>query len=159
MMTKSPTTATPAGRQRRCSRVKSATRSNYDRYLGKGRGPRGGRLNRRWYDSHLTPVHDLLTSRRQRMFRHHCKVQDRGMGNDGRFADYTILMKTAVGMTMSSERKCTERSQANNQPQGNQPTKYLKHAQFHRLLCLGPHPVICQGPTRPARQALLGRHS
>jgi hypothetical protein len=80
------------------------------------------------------------------MFKHHRKMQDGGMGNDGRFADYTILMKTAVGMPMSSERKYTERTQANHQRQGNQPTKYLRQAPFHRLLCLGPHPVICQGP-------------
>jgi hypothetical protein len=79
------------------------------------------------------------------MFRHHRKVQDRGLGNGGCLADYTILMKTIVGMAMNSERKYTERSQANNQRQGNQPTKYLKHAPFHGLLCLLPHPVICQG--------------
>jgi hypothetical protein len=72
-------------------------------------------------------------------------MQDRGMGNDGRFAGYTILMKTVIGMPMSSERKRTERSQAHNKPQGNQPPKYLKHAPHHRLLCFGPHRVICQG--------------
>jgi hypothetical protein len=55
-------------------------------------------------------------------------------------------MKTVVSMRMSGERKRTERSQANNQPEGNQGTVYLKQAAFHRLLCLGPRRVICQGP-------------
>lgn len=73
-------------------------------------------------------------------------MHDRGMGNDGCFAYLTTRMKTVVGMRMSSERKRTERSQANNQPEGNQRTEYLKDSAFHRLLCLGPRRVICQGP-------------
>jgi hypothetical protein len=54
----------------------------------------------------------------QRVFRHHRKMHDRGVGNDGHFAYDTTLMKTVVGMRMNSERKCTERRQANSQRQG-----------------------------------------
>jgi hypothetical protein len=79
------------------------------------------------------------------MSRHHHKLHDRGMGNDSRFAYYTTLMKTVVGMRMNCERKCSEHSQANSQPQSKQLPEYLKHAPFHLLLCLGPHRVICQG--------------
>jgi hypothetical protein len=120
-----------------------ATRSNCNGYLGKRRSPRGGRFNKQSYNRYLTPGPDWSTSGLQ--FNHHRTMQDRGMGNDGRFAGYTILMKTVVRMLMSSQRKCSERSKAHNKPQGNQPTKYLRHAPFHRLLCLGPHRVICQG--------------